>query len=85
VLFFVSIVAEPYLNAKHNCFGDVVEGREVVERICQVPTNNRGAPLEPVIIRHIAIVKSGNPQPLADPVPYDPPEPVFGLRPDAKP
>ena len=85
VMFFVSIVAEPYLNSRHNCFGEVVEGREVVDRICQVPTNNRGAPLEPVIIRHVAIVKSGNPPPLAAPVPYDPPEPVFGLRPDAKP
>jgi len=85
VLFFVSIVAEPYLNGRHNCFGEVVEGREVVDRICQVATNNRGAPLEPVIIRHIAIVKTGTPPPLADPVRYDPPEPVFGLRPDATP
>jgi peptidyl-prolyl cis-trans isomerase A (cyclophilin A) len=85
VLFFVSIVAEPYLNGRHNCFGEIVEGRDVVDRICQVATNNRGAPLEPVIIRHVAIVKSGNPPPLADPVRYDPPEPVLGLAPDAKP
>jgi cyclophilin family peptidyl-prolyl cis-trans isomerase len=85
VLFFVSIVAEPYLNSRHNCFGEIVEGREVVDRICQVATNNRGAPLEPVLIRHVAIVKSGDPPPLAAPVPYDPPEPVFGLRPDATP
>jgi peptidyl-prolyl cis-trans isomerase A (cyclophilin A) len=85
VLFFVSVVAEPYLNPRHNCFGEVVDGRDVVDRICQVPTNNRGAPLEPVIIRHVAIVKSGNPPPLADPVPYDPPEPVLGLVPPAKP
>jgi peptidyl-prolyl cis-trans isomerase A (cyclophilin A) len=85
VLFFVSVVAEPYLNGRHNCFGEVVEGRDVVDRICQVPTNNRGVPLEPVVIRHVAIVKSGNPPPLADPVHYDPPEPVLGLAPVAKP
>ena len=85
VLFFVSIVAEPYLNASHNCFGEIVEGRDVVERICNVKTNNRGFPLEPVVMRHVAIVKSGNPEPLPDPVPYDPPVPVFGLNPDAKP
>jgi cyclophilin family peptidyl-prolyl cis-trans isomerase len=42
VLFFVSVVAEPYLNGRHNCFGEVV-GRDVVDRICQVLTNNRGS------------------------------------------
>jgi peptidyl-prolyl cis-trans isomerase A (cyclophilin A) len=85
VLFFVSIVSEPYLNASHNCFGEIVEGRDVVERICNVKTDNKGVPLEPVVIRHVAIVKSGNPAPLPDPVHYDPPVPVFGLNPDAKP
>ena len=85
VMFFVTVVAEPYLNGRHNCFGEVIEGRDVVDRICQVPTNNRGAPLERVVIRHIAIVKSGNPPPLAEPVHYDPPEPVLGLTPGAKP
>jgi len=85
VLFFVSIVAEPYLNAGHNCFGEIVDGRDVVERICNVKTDNMEKPLDPVVMRHIAIVKSGNPEPLADPVPYDPPVPVFGLDPAAKP
>ena len=81
VLFFVSIVAEPYLNATHNCFGEITEGRDVVERICNVKTDQRGKPLESVIIRHVAIVKSGNPPPIAEPVPYTPPVPVFGLAP----
>jgi peptidyl-prolyl cis-trans isomerase A (cyclophilin A) len=85
VLFFVSIVAEPYLNASHNCFGELVEGRDVVERICNVKTDRRGAPLERVVIRHVAIVKSGNPEPLPDPVPYTPPVPVFGLAPTPPP
>lgn len=85
VLFFVSIVAEPYLNALHNCFGEIVEGRDVVERICNVKTDKRGAPLEGVTIRHIAIVKSGNPPPIPDPVPYTPPVPVFGLAPEETP
>jgi peptidyl-prolyl cis-trans isomerase A (cyclophilin A) len=77
VLFFVSIVAEPYLNASHNCFGEIVEGRDVVDRICVVKTDAKGHPLEPVTIRHIAIVKSGNPPPLPEPVAYEPPEPSF--------
>ena len=85
VLFFVSIVAEPYLNTSHNCFGEVFEGRDVVERICQVRTDGNGVPSQPVVMRHIAIVKSGDPPPLADPVPYTPPVPVFGVIPEAKP
>jgi len=85
VLFFVSIVAEPYLNIGHNCFGEIVEGREVVERICGVKTDRRGKPAEDVIIRHVAIVKSGNPEPLPEPVPYTPPVPTLGLAPESKP
>jgi peptidyl-prolyl cis-trans isomerase A (cyclophilin A) len=85
VLFFVTIVAEPAFNPSHNCFGEIVEGRDVVERICTVRTDDKGAPLEPVVIRHIAIVKSGDPPPLPDPIPYDPPVPVLGLNPEAKP
>ena len=85
VLFFVTIVAEPALNASHNCFGEVVEGRDVVERLCNVKTNSKGAPLEPVLIKHIAIVKSGDPPPLPEPVAYEPPVPVLGPKPVAKP
>jgi peptidyl-prolyl cis-trans isomerase A (cyclophilin A) len=85
VLFFVSIVAEPYLNSSHNCFGEVFEGRDVVEAICTVKTDNHGKPIQPVVIQHIAIVKSGNPPPLPDLVPYAPPVPVFGVVPEAKP
>jgi cyclophilin family peptidyl-prolyl cis-trans isomerase len=85
VLFFVSIVAEPAFNSSHNCFGEIVEGSDVVERICTVKTDDKGTPLEPVVIRHISIVKSGDPPPLPDPIPYEPPVPVFGLTPEAKP
>jgi peptidyl-prolyl cis-trans isomerase A (cyclophilin A) len=79
VLFFATIVAEPALNGSHNCFGEIVQGRDVVEEICNVKIDNDGKPLEPVVIRHIAIVKSGNPPPLPEPVHYDPPVPVLGL------
>jgi peptidyl-prolyl cis-trans isomerase A (cyclophilin A) len=85
VLFFVSIVSEPYLNASHNCFGEVVEGRDVVEKICNVRTDANGKPLDPVVMRHVSIVKSGNPKPLPDPVHYEPPVPVLGVVPSAEP
>ncbi len=85
VLFFVTVVAEPYFNASHNCFGEIVEGRDIVDQICLVKTDDKGTPLEPVVIRHITIVKSGSPAPLPDPVPYDPPVPGIGLTPEVKP
>jgi len=80
VLFFVSMVAEPYLNSSHNCFGEVVEGREVIDRICRVPTNENKVPVDPVTIESVKIVKSGNPPPLAEPVPYKPPIPMPQFR-----
>jgi peptidyl-prolyl cis-trans isomerase A (cyclophilin A) len=85
VLFFVSIVAEPYLNASHNCFGEIVEGRDVVEKICNVKTDEKGAPLTPVVMRHVTIEKSGDPAPLPEPIPYTPPVPVMGVNPPANP
>lgn len=84
VVFFVSMVSEPYLSAGHNCFGEVVEGRETVERICSVRTDNK-VPIEPVTIKHVAIVKSGNPPPLAEPVPYRPPVPMPQFRTEETP
>ncbi len=85
VLFFVTIVAEPHFNASHNCFGEIVEGRDVVESICTVKSDDAGKPIEPVIMRRVTLVKSGAPPPLPDPIPYEPPVPVFGAVPDAKP
>ena len=79
VMFFVSVVAEPSLNTSHNCIGEVVEGRDVVDRICVVKTDAKGRPTEPVVINHVAIVKSGNPPPLPEPVPYEPPVPALGV------
>jgi peptidyl-prolyl cis-trans isomerase A (cyclophilin A) len=77
VLFFATIVAEPAFNASKNCFGEIVEGRDVVDRICNVRTGSSGKPLDPIVIRHIAIVKSGDPSPLPEAIPYTPPVPVL--------
>ena len=81
VLFFVSMVAEPYFNPTHNCFGEVVDGQSVVEAICGVRTDKNKVPLEPVTIKKVSILKSGNPPPLAEPVRYRPPHPVPEARP----
>ena len=71
-LFFVSMVAEPYLTASHNCFGEVVEGKDVVEAICNVRVDDSKAPVAPIVINHVKIEKWGNPPPIPDPVPYRP-------------
>ncbi len=84
-LFFVTMVSEPYLNASHNCFGEVVEGRDVIERICTVRTDRKGTPVEPIVIRHVGIVKSGNPPGLPEPVPYTPTVPVLTAPPGGSP
>jgi len=75
VVFFVTMDAEPYLNAGHNCFGEVVDGRDVVEAICAVKTRER-VPIDPVVIKKVSIVKSGNPAPIPEPVRYRPTRPV---------
>jgi len=85
VMFFATIVAEPYFNSGHNCFGEIVEGRDVVDQICNVKINENGVPLQPVVIKHIKIVKSGEPKPLPAPVPYEPPVPTVGPSPAANP
>lgn len=85
VVFFVIADAEPFLNAAHNCFGEVVEGQEVVQAICAVKTDRNRVPVTPVVINHVTIVKWGNPAPIPDPVHYSPPRPVPIPRPAEAP
>ncbi len=79
VLFFVTAVGEPYLTGRHPCFGEVVRGRDVVQAICEVRTNSAGQPLEQIRVEQIRIHSVGDPPPLPEPRPYEPP--VRELRP----
>ena len=72
-LFFVSSVPEPYLSGKHNAFGEVVEGREVVDKICAVPVDENKVPKEPVRINRVTVFRVGEPPPIPPPVRYRPP------------
>lgn len=76
VLFFVSMVSEPYLNMAHNCFGEVIEGREVVDKICNVRVDANKVPVEPVTIQKVEIFSVGDPAPIPEPVRFRPPIPV---------
>jgi len=60
------------LNYLSPCFGVVVSGLDVVQRMSEVKTQPSGLPLEPITVKKIRIRKVGNPRPLPDPVPYAP-------------
>lgn len=79
-LFFVSAVAEPYLTGRHNAFGEVVEGRDVVDKICAVPVDENKVPKEPVRINKVTVFKVGDVPPIAAPVRYRPEQPIPEIR-----
>jgi peptidyl-prolyl cis-trans isomerase A (cyclophilin A) len=81
-MFFVSSQGLPWLNGRHPCFGVVVEGREVVAAITGVKTDTIERPLETITLETVEIFSVGNPDPLPEPVHYEPKKPVFELRDD---
>ncbi|KAI0323369.1 hypothetical protein GY45DRAFT_1264689 [Cubamyces sp. BRFM 1775] len=48
--FFVTLRECPHLNGKHVVFGCVIRGFEVIERITEVPTDEKDRPRAPVVI-----------------------------------
>ncbi|KAI9056808.1 hypothetical protein FKP32DRAFT_1584924 [Trametes sanguinea] len=48
--FFVTLRDCPHLNGKHVVFGRVIRGFEVVQRIAEVPTDEKDRPRVPVVI-----------------------------------
>lgn len=53
--FFITTSTPTYLNGKHTIFGEVVKGFEVVEAISKVPKAPGDRPIQPVVIKDIAI------------------------------
>lgn len=80
VQFFITVAPEPYLTGRHPCFGTVLEGREVVQRITEVKTYSNGRPIEPVIIEKIRIFTVGPEVELPEPVTYLPEPAKFELK-----
>lgn len=53
--FFVTLAPTPHLDNRHTVFGKVVSGIEVVQKIGATKTGPMDKPVEPVIIKSIAI------------------------------
>ncbi|NIM01444.1 MAG: hypothetical protein GTO30_13740 [Acidobacteria bacterium] len=67
VQFFVTAAANPRFNRVFPCFGEVVEGREVVFQISQQKAFGNGRPVEDIKIHSIRIFQIGTPPPLPEP------------------
>jgi peptidyl-prolyl cis-trans isomerase A (cyclophilin A) len=53
--FFITTVPTPWLNGKHTIFGEVIEGREVVDAISRANTGRRDRPAEDVVLESVTI------------------------------
>lgn len=71
-MFFVTAIPEPWLNRRHPCFGEVVAGREVVDRIVATKANEEGKPAAEIAIRKFTLRSVGSPPPIPEPIPYVP-------------
>ncbi len=54
--FFINLVNNNFLDAKHPAFGQVVEGMDVVDAIAKVETDNNDKPLKDVKILSAKII-----------------------------
>jgi peptidyl-prolyl cis-trans isomerase A (cyclophilin A) len=82
--FVITPWTTPFLTRNYPCFGMVVSGLDVVQRISEVKTSTRtGRPLDPITVTKIRIAKVGNPPPLPDPVPHVPKAVKLEFRPEA--
>ena len=61
--FFVSVTDQPALDGKYTIFGRVSDGIDVVRKISEAATDERGAPAERIEIRGVTIRDTPPPEP----------------------
>ena len=54
--FFINLVDNNFLDAKHPAFGNIIEGMDVVDEIAKVQTDGNDKPLEDVVIIKAEVV-----------------------------
>jgi len=54
--FFINLVDNNFLDAKHPAFGEVIEGMDVVDKIAKVETDSNDRPLEDVVILKATVI-----------------------------
>jgi peptidyl-prolyl cis-trans isomerase A (cyclophilin A) len=57
--FFITQVPTPHLNGRHTIFGEVVEGQDVVDRVCKEIGTASGKPTREVILKKVTIERVG--------------------------
>ena len=57
--FFITTVPAPWLDGKHQVFGRVVQGMELVDAVSHIQVDKKDRPLVPVTIRGAGEIKVG--------------------------
>ena len=55
--FFINLVDNSFLDAKHPAFGKVIEGMDIVDEISQISTDSNDRPLEEIKIIRASVLK----------------------------
>ena len=53
--FFIPVAPTSWLTGKHTIFGEVIEGQDIVNKICNVQRNPQDRPVKDVVLQCITI------------------------------
>lgn len=57
--FFINQMDNTFLDGKHTVFGEVIDGIEVLDTICEQPVNHNDKPHEDIVIKEIKVLEYG--------------------------